>query len=152
MKRFFPVHVFLVCGLWLGGWTWAAASPTYVTSPDHAQTFAFGSEQNRAWTTQGRHLALVLNFTNEPYVDSINPRCYDNFIFNFPRVTLGSDDRTFYYRTGEGRSIPVAVKQPGFLGMDEIRLLPGSRLMVEKPHGYLTAVLAVGGLVELGSS
>ncbi len=116
-----------------------------VISPDHGQTFTYGSEQSRVWVTRGdtKHLALLLNFTNDPYVDRNNPREYDYFTFNFPGVTLDADGRTYYYRTSDGRSLPVASKQSGFLGIDEIKLLGSSYLVVKKPHGYLTLTLVI---------
>jgi hypothetical protein len=116
-----------------------------ITSPDHEQTFAYGTEQRRVWTERGsdRHLVLLLNFTNDPYVDQDYPRRYDNFAFSFPSVRLGKDGRTFYYRTPGGRSIPVATKRPDFLGIDEIKLLSNADLEVAKPHGYLTLSLAL---------
>jgi hypothetical protein len=140
----------LFLGLAVSGWLAIgpglhASSPHdwSVSSPDHGQTFAFGSEKNRAWMARGRdrHLALALNFTNDPYVDVDNPRRYDNFIFNFPQVTQGKDGHTFYYRAAEGRPVPVAVRQPGFLGFEQVRLLPNAFLMIDQPHGYLSLSL-----------
>jgi hypothetical protein len=117
-----------------------------IQSPTHEQTFAYGTETNRVWAQWGRdkHLALLLSFTNDPYVDRSNPRQYDNFRFDFPSVTLGKDGHTFYYRAEDGRLIPVARKFPVFLG-DEIRLLPNAALSVVKPHGYLTVTILVEG-------
>jgi hypothetical protein len=116
-----------------------------VASPDHEQTFAYGTEQNRVWAERGRdrHLVVLLNFTNDPYVDRQNPRQYDNFTFTFPGVTLGKDGHTFYYHTSDGRSIPVASKRPDFLGVNEIHLLPNANLIVKQPHGYLSLVLVI---------
>ena len=57
-----------------------------------------------------RHLAVLIDFTNDPYVDNDNPRQYDNFTFDFPQIKLGADGHTFYYLTPEGRSLPVAVE------------------------------------------
>lgn len=116
-----------------------------IPSPDHEQTFAYGTEQSRVWVERGRdrHLAVVLNFTNDPYVDQDFPRQYDNFIFAFPGVTLGKDGRTFFYHAADGRRIPIADKQADFLGIDEIKLLPNAFLVVDKPHGYLSLAIAV---------
>jgi hypothetical protein len=116
-----------------------------VPSPDHEQTFAYGSENHRAWVERGRdrHLVLLLDFTNDPYVDQNHPRQYDNFSFSFPGVRMGKDGRTFYYHTSDGRLIPVASRDPGFLGIDEIKLLPNASLSIEKPHGYLSLTLLV---------
>jgi hypothetical protein len=116
-----------------------------VTSPDHEQTFTCGLEQSRVWVTRGvdKHLALLLNFTNDPYVDRNNPREHDNFTFNFPKVMLGADGHTYYYRTSDGRSLPVAVKRSDFFDVDEIKLLNSSYLIVKKPHGYLSLMLVI---------
>jgi hypothetical protein len=113
-----------------------------ISSPDHGQTFAYGSERRQQWLTHGNHLGVAMEFTNDPYVDQIEPRQYDNFIFNFPSVTLGRDRKTFYYRASDGRSIAVAIRRPGFL-IDEISLLPSSALVIEKPHGRLSLSLVV---------
>jgi hypothetical protein len=117
----------------------------YVTSPEHDQTFAYGSESHRAWSSYGNppHLLLFLDYTNDPYVDRSNPREYDNFSFDFPNVKLQSDGHTFSYLTPGGHAIPVALKQAGFLGIDEIKLLPTSKLIIAKPHGYLTLTLMI---------
>jgi hypothetical protein len=116
-----------------------------VPSPDHGQTFAFGSEKNRQWIERGsnRHLAVILRFTNDPYVNSDYPRRYDDFTFSFPGISLGRDGRTFYYHAADGRSIPVASKRPGFLGIEEIKLLPNASLVVDQPHGYLSLAILV---------
>ena len=137
-----------VVGAWLFCTPPALASAPHfwrVASPDHEQTFAFGTEQNRVWAMRGRdrHLAVLLSFTNDPFVDRQNPRQYDNFTFAFPGVTLGKDGRTFYYHASDGRSIPLASKRPDFLGIDEIKLLPNASLIVNQPHGYLSLALAI---------
>jgi hypothetical protein len=116
-----------------------------IRSPDHEQTFAYGMEQNRVWKQWGRnnHLALLLSYTNDPFVDRTNPRQYDNFRFDFPQVTLGRDGHFFFYRTPDGRSVPVAKKSPDFLGVDEVSLLPNADVVVDKPHGYITVTIEV---------
>lgn len=116
-----------------------------VTSPDHEQTFAYGTEQSRIWRMWGndKHLALLLSFTNDPFVDRNDPRQYDNFIFHFRNIRLGADGQTFFYHTPTGRSIPVATKKSGFLGIPEIKLVPSSTLIIKQPHGYLTVSLVI---------
>jgi hypothetical protein len=134
----------LVVGAWL-----ALASPASATdhfwklvSPDHEQTFAFGTETNHVWRLWGGHLALLLTFTNDPYVSVDYPRRWDNFRFDFPNVRIGSDGRTFYYHTKGGRRIPVAIIRPGFLG-EQVRLLPNATDVVSRPSGYITVYLNV---------
>jgi len=85
-----------------------------------------------------------LDFTNDPYVDNDNPRQYDNFTFDFPQVRLGTNGHTFYYHAPDGRSLPVAVNQADDVGVDEIKLLPTSFLVVRQPHGYLSLELVIG--------
>jgi len=126
-----------------------------VPSPTHEQTFAFGSEQHQQWLTRGpdHHLALAAEFTNDPYVDRINIREYDDFVFDFPTVRLGADGRTFYYQAPAGPRIAVAERHAGFLGLEEVALLPGSLLLMKKPHGYLSLSLLVsaGPIVDTAS-
>lgn len=131
----------------------AAATPSFarntpqhvwqVVSPDHGQTFTYGSEQRRSWCTRNNHLAVLLDYTNDPYVDRINVRQYDYFTFGFPQIVLGPDKRTFYYHTPDGRSIAVAHKTNGFLGIEETKLLSNAYLTIKKPHGKLTLTLTV---------
>ena len=120
----------------------AQASTWEVTSPDRGQTFAYGSERQEEWIAKGHHLAVALNFTNDPYVDQDSPRQEDAFLFNFSSVRLGPDGRTFYYHSPSGETVPVAIKGSGFLGT-ELRLLPSSSLSVRKSHGLLTLTLFI---------
>jgi hypothetical protein len=149
MKKSLPFFPGLVFGLWLvvvvtadasGGHVWRVASP------DHEQTFADGSEQSRTWAQRGadKHLVVLLNFTNDPFVDRSNPRQYDSFSFSFPSVTLGTDARTFYFHAADGHLIPVASKERDFFGVNEIHLLPDVSLLVKQPHGYLSLMLVMG--------
>jgi hypothetical protein len=90
------------------------------------------------------HLAIAMNFTNDPHVDIVNPRQYDDFIFDFPDVVLGRNGRTFYYQPpGSAHPVAVAERSRGFLG-DEVRLLPSAQLLVRAPHGYLSLILLAG--------
>jgi len=121
------------------------AAVWFVASPDHGQTYAYGSEDSRVWKALGsnRHLALLATYSNDPYAEGPNRR-YDYFTFNFPHVKLGSDGQTFYYRSPEGHALPVASRESGLFGVEEIRLLTTSYLIVAKEHGYLSLTLAVG--------
>ncbi len=141
-KSFLTPLSFAALGLLLLAALPAGAHAWIVPSPDHEQTFAFGSEQRRAWGTRGHdhHLVLYLDFTNDPYVDRSNPRQYDSFSFDLPQVRLGSDGSTFYYPTSGGHSLPVAVKDSD---LDEIKLLPSSYLVIHQPHGFLSLQLIV---------
>ena len=58
---------------------------------------------------------------------------------------MGKDGHTFSYLAPDGNRVPVATKQPDFLGINEIKLLPDASLVIDKPHGYLSLDIAVGG-------
>ena len=123
----------------------ASAHLYVIPSPTHEQTFTYGSERHQQWMTSGRdkHLALSTEFTNDPYVDRSNPRQYDDFTFDFPDIRLGADGHTFYYHAPNGQVVPVAKRSEGFLGLEEVRLLDTTVLVMKKPHGYLTLALVV---------
>ena len=135
----------LVLGTWLALAAPASAKDYYwkLVSPDHEQTYAYGTETNRVWRNWNGHLALLLTFTNDPFVDRQNPRQWDNFRFDFPNVRIGADGRTFFYHTSDGRRIEVATVKHDFLGFDEVRLLPNTSAVVSRPHGYITVYLNV---------
>jgi len=123
----------------------ASARLFVVASPTHEQTFAYGSERHQQWMTRGpdRHLALSAEFTNDPYVDKVNPRQYDDFIFDFPDIRLSRDGRTFYYHPAHGNPVSVAERHAGLFGLESIHLLDHADLVIRKPHGLLSLVLIV---------
>jgi hypothetical protein len=134
---------FLAVALVLGVAPIRAAHVWAIPSPDHGQTFAYGSEKHRQWMDVRGHLALAMNFTNDPHVDNVNPRQYDDFIFDFPDVILGRDGRTFYYQPpGAAHPVAVALRTNDIFG--DIRLLPSTQLLVHAPHGYLSLILLTG--------
>jgi len=116
-----------------------------VISPDHGQTYAYGSEVRQSWAMLGpdHHLALYAKYSNEPYAEGAGRR-YDDFTFNFPQIKLGSDGQTFFYHASNGSNLLVARKKPGFLGIPEIKLLPTAYLVPQKIHGYVTMTLVIG--------
>ncbi len=95
------------------------------------------------WKLWGNHLALLLTYTNDPFVDWQNPRQWEDFRFDFPGVRIGSDGRTFYYHTAGGRNIAVAAIKSGFLGIKEVKLLPNANVVVNSRSGYLTVYLNI---------
>jgi hypothetical protein len=128
------------------GLVWAAASVVdlpakewLIPSANSEQTFAYGSERHRQWIVRNGHLALVMEFTNDPYVDKIETRQFDDFEFEFPNVRRGFDGKTFYFRPNHQTAIPVASIRPG-LGLT---LLPTSSVIVQKVHGLITILLVV---------
>ena len=143
MKKAFLPALALLALIALAAPASAATHFWQLRSPDHGQTFTYGTETNRVWKQWGSHLALLLDYTNDPFVDYNDPREYDNFRFDFPNVVLGADGRTFYYHTADGRRIPVATKQPDFFGIDEVKLLPNASVVVRLPSGYISVYLNV---------
>ncbi len=136
----------LAVAAWIAALTPGVASSAHswtVVSPDHGQTFAYGTETGRTWKSWRGHLALLLSFSNDPAVDYDNPRQFDNFRFDFLNIRLGDGAGIFYLRTGDGRRIPVASLRHDFLGFDEVRLLPNAGVVVRRPHGYVTVTLNV---------
>jgi hypothetical protein len=113
-----------------------------VTSPDQRQTFAYGSERHRQWIARGNHLGIVMHFTNDPYVDQVNFRQYDDFDFEFPNITRATDGRTFFYHPRGHQPVAVATAHAGLFGTG-VTLLPSSCLAVQKIHGLLTLTLIV---------
>jgi len=117
----------------------------YVASPNHGQTYAYGSEVSHQWTSLGRdhHLGLYATYSNQPFAQGGNTRT-DNFTFSFPQIKLGPGGNTFFYHASNGLNLPVARRQSGFLGITEIKLLPTAYLQTKKQHGYLTMTMVVG--------
>jgi hypothetical protein len=141
-------YLFVIITLVLLAWENSARASQqiwYVTSPDHGQTYAYGSETKHSWAKLGPngHLALYATFSNEPFAQGASSR-YDDFTFNFPQVKLGPGGHTFFYHTSSGLDLVVARKQSGFLGITEIKLLPTAYLVVKKSHGYVTMMLVIG--------
>ncbi len=60
-----------------------------VGSPDHRQTYAYGSERHRQRLLLGKHLGIYMEFTNDPYVGWTETRQFDDFVFGSP--TSGSE-------------------------------------------------------------
>ena len=119
---------------------WAHESLWLVPSSNHEQTFAYGSERHNQWVNRHGHLALVIEFTNDPYVDRINPRQYDDFEFEFPSIRLGADHQTFYYYPPHRDRVAVAVNKGILRG---IILVPTSSMTIQKVHGMVTIFLMV---------
>ncbi len=132
---------------WLGAVA-AQAGPRHfwrIPSPDHEQTFTYGSERGRQWTQSGadRHLAVWLHFTNDPYVNVDYPRRYDDFLFSFPPVKLGPDG-IFYYRDDNDRRIPIAQRRTGLFGIEEVDLFAQCQ-----PAGGSAGRASESGLIRL---
>ena len=129
----------------------AIAGAISITSPDHAQTFAYGE---MIWhqlylDRSGRELAARITFTNLPYADSNEPRRDEPFDFRFPGVRFDPARRAFFASQRRGEVIPVArFRDDPALGW--VDLLPGAKIYLLKESGRVTAVLTATDYPRVG--
>ena len=129
----------------------AMAGAITVTSPDHAQTFAYGEmiwHQLYLGRTAGE-LAARITFSNLPYAGDDEPRRDESFDFRFPGVQFDSARRTFFAKSGHGELIPVArfrdVPACGW-----VDLAPGAKIYLLKESGRVTATLTATSYPRVG--
>jgi hypothetical protein len=120
----------------------AMAGAISVTSPDHAQTFAYGE---MIWhqlylKPSGGELAARITFSNLPYVGDDQPRMDEPFDFRFPGVQVDSARRTFFACGRHGEPISVA-RFRGGAACGWIDLAPGAKIYLLKESGRVTVVL-----------
>lgn len=123
-----------------------------IGSPDHAQTFAYGSIIGHQLYVERGTNALVarITFSNFPYYDDDQPRREESFDFRFPGVQLNPAHRTFCARSGHGDLIPVARFREG-LACGWIDLAPGAKMYLVKESGRVTATLTSTNYPRVGS-
>ena len=118
------------------------ADATRITSPDHAQTFAYGQMiwHELCLDRAAGQLAARITFSNLPYVGDDEPRRDESFDFRFPGIQFDSARRTFFARSGHGELIPVARfrNDPAFGWID---FAPGAKIYLLKESGRVTTVL-----------
>ncbi len=113
-----------------------------ITSPDHAQTFAYGEMiSHRVYLDRpARELAARITFSNSPYADSNDPPTNESFDFRFPGVQFDSARRVFFARSDHGELIAVARLREG-LACGWVNLTPGTKIYLVKDSGRVTATL-----------
>ena len=135
-----PIAIFLAILVATGAS--AIAGAISVTSPDHAQTFAYGEMIWRQLYLErtGGELMARITFSNLPYVDDDTPRRDEPFDFRFPGAQFDSTRRVFLARSGHGELIQVARfhSDPSFGWID---LAPGAKIYLIKESGRVTALL-----------
>jgi hypothetical protein len=121
---------------------WAVAGAISITSPDHAQTFAYGE---MLWhqlylECRGGQLAARITFGNLPYAGDDEPRRDESFDFRFPGVQFDPARRAFFASSRRGERIPVARFRngPDFGWID---LAPGAKIYLLKESGCVTTIL-----------
>lgn len=119
----------------------AMADAIRVTSPDHAQTFAYGEMiWHQLYLDAAGELSARIVFSNLPYVGDDEPRSDEPFDFRFPGVRFDSAQRTFVARGSRGRPIPAARFREG-LASGWIDLARGTKIYLVKENGRVTATL-----------
>jgi hypothetical protein len=130
----------------------ALAGAIKITSPDQAQTFAYGETAWRQLYLEPRTGGLTarITFTNLPYADSNEPRRDDPFDFRFSRVRFDSARRAFFAIGSRGELIPVArLRGDSMCGW--IDLAPGAKIYLLKKSGRVTAILTATDYPRGGS-
>jgi hypothetical protein len=123
-----------------------------ITSPDHAQTFAYGQMllHRLYFDRKAGELAARITFSNSPYADSNDPRSDESFDFRFPGVQVDSARGIFFARSGNGELIPVAhVRQ--FPACGWIDFTPGAKIYLVKESGHVTATLTATNRPRAGA-
>jgi hypothetical protein len=123
-----------------------------ITSPDHAQTFAYGQmiwHQLYLNGTTGELVARI-TFSNLPYAGDDEARRDESFDFRFPSVQLNPARHTFFARNGHGELIPVARFREGPV-CRWIDLAPGTKMYLLKESSRVTATLTTTNYPRVGS-
>ena len=113
-----------------------------VVSPNHAQTYAYGSvtwRQLYLERTRGE-LTARITFSNVPFADANQPPTYEPFDFRFPGVHIDSARHAFVTRGRRGESIPVAWFR-GDPSWGWVKLAPNAKIYLVKESGRVTATL-----------
>ena len=123
-----------------------------ITSPDHAQTFAYGEMiSHRVYLDRpAGELAARITFSNQPYADSNDPPTDESFDFRFPGVQFDSVRRVFFARSGHGELIPVARFGEGLV-CGWVNLDPGAKIYLVKDSGRVTATLTATNYPRTGT-
>jgi hypothetical protein len=120
----------------------ALAGAITITSPDRADTFAYGEmiwHQLYLERSSGE-LGARITFSNLPYVGDDQPRMDEPFDFRFPGVQVDSTQGTFFARVRHGEPIPVARFRDG-LACGWIDLAPGTKIYLLKESGRVIVLL-----------
>lgn len=120
----------------------AIAGAISVTSPDHAQTFAYGEMIWRQLYLErtGGELMARITFSNLLYAGDDEPRRDEAFDFRFPGIQFDSARQAFFGTGRRGELIPVARFRDGPVS-GRIDLAPGAKIYLVKESGCVTAIL-----------
>jgi hypothetical protein len=120
----------------------SARGEVVITSPDHAETFAYGEMiWHQLSVDPNTHaLSVHITFSNLPYVGSHEPRVDESFDFRFPQTHADIVNRNAFIRDRHGNRIVVASFR-GDLANGWGNLAPGTKIYLLKESGRVTAVL-----------
>jgi hypothetical protein len=119
---------------------WAVAGAISITSPDHAQTFAYGEMIWHQLYGERGELATRIMFSNLPYAGDDEPRRDESFEFHFPGVQFDPAQHAFFVDSRHGEPIPVARFRDGPV-FGWVDLAPGAKIYLLKEGGRVTAIL-----------
>jgi hypothetical protein len=128
------------------------ADPISITSPNHAQTFAYGSmiSHQLYLDRAAGDLVARITFSNSPYYDDDQPRRDESFDFHFPGVQFNSAQHMFLARSGHGKLIAVARYREG-LACGWVDLAPGAKVYLVKESGRVTATITATDHARVGT-
>jgi hypothetical protein len=109
-----------------------------ITSPDHAQTFAYGEMIWRQLYVDPANGALTarITFSNLPYASDSSLRTDESFDFRFPGVQADRTNQALRARARHGEQVAVAQIKGG-----SVDLAAGAKIYLLKESGRVTAVL-----------
>jgi hypothetical protein len=113
-----------------------------ITSPDRAQTFAYGEMIWRQLYVDPANGALTarITFSNLPYASDNSPRTDESFDFRFPGVQADRTNQALRARARHGEQVAVA-RIKGSSTCGSVDLAAGAKIYLLKESGRVTAVL-----------
>jgi len=118
------------------------ADAVTITSPNHAQTYAYGAVTWHQLYLQRTHgeLAARITFSNWPYAGDDESRRDEAFDFRFPGIHVDLAQHAFVARGRRGEFIPVAWFR-GNPSCGWIKLASNAKIYLVKESGRVTATL-----------
>jgi hypothetical protein len=120
----------------------ARSETVLLSSPDHAQTFAYGE---MIWhqlfvPPAGNNLVARITFSNVSYVGGYEPRIDESFDFRFPNTHLDRANRTLFVRNRHGQQMTIA-RFRGDPTNGWVDLTAEAKIYLLKESGRVTALL-----------
>ena len=129
------------------------AEPVEIVSPDMAQTYSYSRADRKKlwWLEKEGVFCAEITFNNFYYANCMDPPKHESFLFRFPEVTFDPATRLFSVPTGDGKSVPAAIREKGLFGIGSwIHLLPGTIIYISKYHGEVKLILTATDRKNVG--